>query len=80
MAIAPDGTRAPSSPEYRAMREAAERLGDELPGEFEITGEGIVHDMRSPAGPHELTALRVRKRLERQMPEELVAHTGTPDV
>lgn len=80
MTIAPDGTRAPSSPEYRAMREAAERLGDDLPGKFEITREGIVHDMMSPAGPHELTALRVRKRLERQMPEELVAHTGTPDV
>ncbi|MFG3528925.1 Uma2 family endonuclease [Streptomyces sp. NPDC047917] len=36
--------------------------------------------MRAPAGLHELTALRLRKRLEKAMPEELAAHTGTPDV
>ncbi|MFD3512708.1 Uma2 family endonuclease [Streptomyces sp. NPDC058657] len=80
MTFAPGGTRVPSSSEYRALREAAAQLGDALPGKFEITKEGIVHDMMSPAGPHELTALRLRKRLERHMPEELVAHTGTPDV
>ncbi|MFE1796139.1 Uma2 family endonuclease [Streptomyces sp. NPDC059517] len=55
-------------------------MDDTLPGKFEITKEGIVHDLREPVGPHELTALHLRKRLEAVMPEELVAHTGTPDV
>ncbi|WP_006604297.1 Uma2 family endonuclease [Streptomyces auratus] len=55
-------------------------MNDTLPGKFEITKEGIVHDMVVPVGPHELTTLRIRKRLEKAMPEELVAHTGTPDV
>ncbi|CAM5609931.1 Uma2 family endonuclease OS=Streptomyces tendae OX=1932 GN=GUR47_08800 PE=4 SV=1 [Streptomyces tendae] len=36
--------------------------------------------MMWPVRPHELTALRLRKRLERVMPEEIVAHTGEPDV
>ncbi|UYB41159.1 Uma2 family endonuclease [Streptomyces sp. Je 1-4] len=65
---------------YQAMREFVQSMDDTLPGKFEITKEGIVHDMMAPAGPHELTTLRVRKRLEKVMPEELVAHTGTPDV
>lgn len=65
---------------YRAMREFLRSMDDALPGKFEITKEGIVHDMTSPTKPHELTALRIRKRLEKVMPEELVAHTGTPDV
>ncbi|WP_098242819.1 Uma2 family endonuclease [Streptomyces formicae] len=65
---------------YRTMREFVQSMDDTLPGKFEITKEGIVHDMLSPTGPHELTALRIRKRLEKAMPEELVAHTGTPDV
>nr|WP_217165138.1 Uma2 family endonuclease [Streptomyces sp. AC512_CC834] len=51
-----------------------------MPGKFEITKEGIVHDMTSPSGGHELTTLRLRKRLEKVMPEEIVAHTGEPDV
>ncbi|BBC33868.1 uncharacterized protein SGFS_051620 [Streptomyces graminofaciens] len=55
-------------------------MDDTLPGKFEITKEGIVHDMMSPIGPHELTVLRLRKRLEKVMPEEIVAHTGEPDV
>lgn len=36
--------------------------------------------MMSPGGPHELTAARVSRRLEKVMPEGLLAHTGTPDV
>ncbi|MFJ2773292.1 Uma2 family endonuclease [Streptomyces sp. NPDC087300] len=79
MTIAPDSKRT-ASHTYRAMREFVQSMDDTLPGKFEITKEGIVHDMMSPTGPHELTALRIRKRLEKVMPEELVAHTGTPDV
>ncbi|WP_235989442.1 Uma2 family endonuclease [Streptomyces ureilyticus] len=65
---------------YQAMRKFLESMDDTLPGKFEITKEGIVHDLRAPVGPHEMTALHLRKRLEKVMPEELVAHTGTPDV
>ncbi|WP_409236909.1 Uma2 family endonuclease [Streptomyces sp. PA5.6] len=79
MTVTPHSARQGSS-QYQAMRDAVVQLGDALPGKFEITQEGIVHDMMSPVGPHELTALRLRKRLEKVMPEELVAHTGTPDV
>ncbi|MFJ9827218.1 Uma2 family endonuclease [Streptomyces sp. NPDC101160] len=68
------------SPIYRTMREALERLDDTVPGKFEITKEGIVHDMMAPGRPHELTVLRLRKRLEKVMPEDLAAHTGEPDV
>ncbi|MFJ9632117.1 Uma2 family endonuclease [Streptomyces sp. NPDC101175] len=55
-------------------------MDDTLPGRFEITKEGIVHDMTAGIAPHELTTLRLRKRLEKVMPDELVAHTGAPDV
>ncbi|QGV79168.1 Uma2 family endonuclease [Streptomyces ficellus] len=79
MTIAPDDARRDASL-YEAMRDFVQSMDDTLPGRFEITKEGIVHDMTAPVGPHELTALRIRKRLERVMPEELVAHTGTPDV
>lgn len=79
MTIAPDDARRDAS-HYGAMREFVQSMDDTLPGKFEITKEGIVHDMMAPVGPHELTTLRVRKRLEKVMPEELVAHTGTPDV
>jgi hypothetical protein len=65
---------------YRAMRDFLESMDDTLPGRFEITKEGIVHDLRSPVKPHELTVLHLRKRLEKVMPEEFVAHTGMPDV
>ena len=51
-----------------------------MPGKLEITIEGIVHDMMSPGGLHELTAARVSRRLEKVMPEGMLAHTGTPDV
>ena len=79
MTIAPDDAQRDASL-YRAMREFVQSMDDTLPGKFEITKEGIVHDMMAPAGPHELTVLRIRKRLEKVMPDELVAHTGTPDV
>lgn len=79
MPITPDGTRNGGS-QYRAMREFVESMDDTLPGTFEITKEGIVHDLRAPVGPHELTRAHVSRRLERVMPDRLVAHAGTPDV
>jgi Uma2 family endonuclease len=79
MTIAPDDARRDAR-QYQIMRDFVSSMDDTLPGKFEITKEGIVHDMMSPARPHELTTLRVRKRLEKVLPEELVAHTGTPDV
>lgn len=79
MTIAPDNARRDAHL-YRAMREFLESMDDTLPGKFEITKEGIVHDMMSPVKQHELTVLHLRKRLEKVMPEELVAHTGEPDV
>ncbi|MEW2285081.1 Uma2 family endonuclease [Streptomyces sp. NPDC047841] len=80
MTIAPDNARQGASHLYRAMRDFVESTDGTLPGKFEITKEGIVLDMMSPVRPHELTALRLRKRLEKVMPEEIVAHTGEPDV
>lgn len=77
MTMAPDDARRDAL--YQTMREFVQSM-DTLPGKFEITKEGIVHDRTAPVGPHELTTLRIRKRLEKAMPEELVAHTGTPDV
>ncbi|TXC97716.1 Uma2 family endonuclease [Streptomyces sp. ISID311] len=79
MTMAPDDARR-DAVLYQTMREFVQSMDDTLPGKFEITKEGIVHDMMAPVGPHELTTLRIRKRLEKAMPEELVAHTGTPDV
>lgn len=80
MTIAPDHAQQGASHLYRAMRDFVESTDGTLPGKFEITKEGIVLDMMSPVRPHELTALRLRKRLEKVMPEEIVAHTGEPDV
>ncbi len=82
MTVAPKDPRGSGSHVYRAMRNVVELLDDSdaVPGRFEITKKGIVHDMMAPVGPHELTTLYVRKRLERAMPEEVVAHTGEPDV
>ncbi len=62
------------------MRDFVQRMDDTLPGKFEITKEGIVHDMMSPGGAHEVTAAHVSRRLEKVMPDELLAHNGTPDV
>ncbi|WP_326667144.1 Uma2 family endonuclease [Streptomyces canus] len=80
MTIAPDDARQSASHVYRAMRDVVRTMDDSLPGKFEITKEGIVHDMMSPGGPHEVTAAHVSRRLERVMPNELLAHNGTPDV
>ncbi|MFJ9248015.1 Uma2 family endonuclease [Streptomyces sp. NPDC101776] len=80
MTIASDNAQQGASHQYRAMRDVVRSMDDTLPGKFEITKEGIVHDMMAPIGPHELTTLHLRKRLEKVMPDELVAHTGTPDV
>ncbi|MET9848723.1 Uma2 family endonuclease [Streptomyces ossamyceticus] len=80
MTINPDNAQHGASHPYRAMRDFVQSMDDTLPGKFEITREGIVHDMMAPVGPHELTTLHLRKRLEKVMPEDLVAHTGTPDV
>ncbi|MCQ4083233.1 Uma2 family endonuclease [Streptomyces sp. RB6PN25] len=66
--------------QYQAMRDIVDQMQAGVPGKLEITKEGIVHDMMSPGGPHELTAARISRRLEKVMPEGLLAHTGTPDV
>ncbi|MGW5350655.1 Uma2 family endonuclease [Streptomyces sp. NPDC004031] len=79
MTIAPGDARRDALP-YLAMRDIVEQMQHAVPGKLEITKEGIVHDMMSPGGPHELTAARVSRRLEKVMPEGLLAHTGTPDV
>ena len=75
-----DGRRGVSPHRYRAMRDFVQSMDDTVPGRFEITGDGIVHDMTGGVGRHELTAACVRRRLEKVMPEEIVTHTGKPDV
>ncbi|MFH8936327.1 Uma2 family endonuclease [Streptomyces griseosporeus] len=80
MTTAPDSARQSVSPVYRAMRDFVQTVDDSLPGKFEITKEGIVLDRMSPGGPHEVTAAHVSRRLEKAMPDDLLAHTGTPDV
>ncbi|MBD0422990.1 Uma2 family endonuclease [Streptomyces sp. TRM S81-3] len=80
MTIAPNDAQRGASRLYRTMRDFVQSMDDTLPGKFEISKEGIVHDMMSPVKQHELTVLRLRKRLEKVMPEEIVAHTGEPDV
>jgi Uma2 family endonuclease len=80
MTVAPHPAQQGASHVYRAMRDVVRTMDDTLPGKFEITKEGIVHDMMSPGGAHEVTAAHVSRRLERVMPDELLAHTGTPDV
>jgi hypothetical protein len=62
------------------MRDLVQSLDDTVPGKFEITKAGIVHDLLSPNAPHELTRARLRMRLEKAMSEEVAAHTGEPDV
>ncbi|MFD4259001.1 Uma2 family endonuclease [Streptomyces sp. NPDC058534] len=80
MTVASDNAQQGASHLYRVMRDVVQSTDDVLPGKFEITKEGIVHDMMSPGGPHEVTAAHVSRRLERVMPDELLAHNGTPDV
>lgn len=65
---------------YRMMREFVQQVQGCVPGKFEISANGIVHDLQAPHAPHALTAARVSRRLENVMPEGLLAHTGTPDV
>ena len=79
MAIAPDDARREFS-RYQAMRDTVEQMRDSVPGKLEITKEGIVHDMMAPGRPHELTAAQVSRRLEKVLPDDVLAHTGTPDV
>ncbi|MGY1580866.1 Uma2 family endonuclease [Streptomyces sp. MN13] len=62
------------------MRDFVQSMDDAIPGRFEITKEGIVHDLRDPGGRHALTTAHIRKRLEQVTSEEIVAHTGEPDV
>lgn len=76
MTIAPGNARRNGSHLCRAMRDVVQTMGDTLPGKFEVTKEGIVHDMTSPGGPHEVTAAHVSRRLEKVMPDELLAHNG----
>jgi Uma2 family endonuclease len=80
MTTASENEQQGASHRYRAMRDFVQTTDDSLPGKFEVTKEGIVHDMMAPVGPHELTTLHLRRRLEKVMPEEIVAHTGEPDV
>jgi Uma2 family endonuclease len=79
MANAPDHAQRDAL-HYRAMRDIVEQARDSTPGKLEITKEGIVHDMMAPGRPHELTAAQESRRLEKLMPDEILAHTGTPDV
>ncbi|WP_328682285.1 Uma2 family endonuclease [Streptomyces sp. NBC_00343] len=80
MTIASDNAQQGATHQYRAMRDVVQAMDDTLPGKFEITKEGIVHDMMSTGGRHEVTAARISRRLEKAMPDELLAHNGTPDV
>ncbi|MFE4053830.1 Uma2 family endonuclease [Streptomyces sp. YIM B13518] len=80
MTTTPHHAHRGASHRYRALRDFVRSTDDALPGKLEIAKGGIVHDLLSPNGRHELTASLLRKRLERVMPEEVVAHTGTPDV
>ncbi|GAA2086971.1 hypothetical protein GCM10009801_49650 [Streptomyces albiaxialis] len=64
--------------EYGRIKEIAEQLAEHAPDPFrgyEISGDEIVM-MMSPSRPHEFIALRIRQQLDRQLPPELVAHTG----
>ncbi|MBH1933488.1 Uma2 family endonuclease [Streptomyces sp. AV19] len=69
-----------SSSHYRGLRDTIERIEDGVPGRLEITKEGLVHDLRSPVGPHAMTTALVGRRLEQVMPDGLLAHAGAPDV
>ncbi|MEU7635566.1 Uma2 family endonuclease [Streptomyces sp. NPDC039016] len=80
MTSTPDNAQQSASRLYLTMRGVVQSMDDVIPGKFEITKEGIVHDMVSPGGPHEVTAAHVSRRLEKLMPDELLAHNGTPDV
>ncbi len=80
MTTGPDDAQGSVSHTYRTMRDFVQAMDDALPGKFEISKDGIVHDLLRPNGLHELTAARFRTRLEQVVPEAIVAHTGRPDV
>ncbi|PWI42517.1 Uma2 family endonuclease [Streptomyces sp. ICBB 8177] len=64
--------------DYARMRAIAEELLRHAPDPVigaEIGGSGIVM-MMSPSRPHELIAMRLRRQLDAQLAEGLVAHTG----
>ncbi len=52
MTIASENGQQGASHRYRAMRDFVRTTDDSLPGKFEVTKEGIVHDMMAPVGPH----------------------------
>ncbi|MGK5640397.1 Uma2 family endonuclease [Streptomyces sp. URMC 126] len=62
--------------DYARMRAIADELSA-LPdaGKVEIS-DGTIVMMMSPSGTHELVAMRLRRQLDRQLPDDLVAHTG----
>ncbi|MCC3768198.1 Uma2 family endonuclease [Streptomyces sp. UNOC14_S4] len=62
--------------DYARIRAVAEELSA-LPntGKVEIS-DGTIVMMMSPSGTHELVAMRLRRQLDRQVSDDLVAHTG----
>jgi hypothetical protein len=72
--------RLPAGSGYRAMRALLEGPADNVPGVLEISAEGLVHDLRRPNAPHELTRARLCCRLDALLPQGRVAHSGRPDV
>ncbi len=64
--------------DYARMRAIAEELMEHAPDPIvgvEITSDGIFM-MMSPSRPHELIAARLRRQLDRQLADGLMAHTG----
>lgn len=59
---------------YAIAQELMRHAPDPIAG-VEIDGEGIFM-MMSPSRPHELIAMRLRRQLDRQLTDGLVAHTG----
>ncbi|MEV0263112.1 Uma2 family endonuclease [Streptomyces sp. NPDC050617] len=62
--------------DYTRIRAVAEELSA-LPntGKVEIS-DGTIVMMMSPSGTHELTAWKLRRQLDRQVSDDLAAHTG----
>ncbi|MBT2384076.1 Uma2 family endonuclease [Streptomyces sp. ISL-11] len=64
--------------DYARMRAIADELMEHAPEPIagvEITPDGIIMTM-SPSGTHELVAWKLRRQLDRQIPDTLAAHTG----
>ncbi|WP_030581340.1 hypothetical protein [Streptomyces anulatus] len=76
MTIASDDVQRDAA-HYRAMRDIVEQMRERIPGKFEITKEGIVHDMMAPGRPHELTAAQVR--LTQALRQRRLLHVVGPD-